>query len=110
MPARHWNDVTANIKACRRWGTISKIEPSHFDAGHGLHRRWTSHLMDNREPWLYKTTDFGKTWTKITDGLPKGHPLVYARGDRESQSQGHAVRRHGQRASTRWTTGGPGSS
>ena len=34
--------------------------------------------MDNRDPWIYKTTDFGKTWTKISDGLPKG-PLAYAR-------------------------------
>ena len=34
--------------------------------------------MDNRDPWLYKTTDFGKTWTKITGDLPKG-PLAYAR-------------------------------
>ena len=28
--------------------------------------------MDNRDPWLYKTTDFGKTWTKITGDLPTG--------------------------------------
>ena len=35
-------------------------------------------MMDNRDPWIYKTTDFGKTWRKISDGLPKG-PLAYAR-------------------------------
>ena len=34
--------------------------------------------MDNRDPWVYKTADFGKTWTKISDDLPKG-PLAYAR-------------------------------
>ena len=34
--------------------------------------------MDNRDPYIYKTTDFGQTWTKISDGLPKGHPLAYA--------------------------------
>src|SRR5262249_36815358 len=37
------------------------------------------HLMDNRDPWVYKTTDFGKTWTKINGNLPTGHPLDYAR-------------------------------
>ena len=30
------------------------------------------HLMDNRDPYIYKTTDFGSSWTKISDGLPRG--------------------------------------
>ncbi len=34
--------------------------------------------MDNREPFIYKTTDFGVTWTKITGGLPS-HQLSYVR-------------------------------
>jgi hypothetical protein len=34
-------------------------------------------LVDRREPHLYKTTDFGATWTRISDGLPTGHPLDY---------------------------------
>ena len=34
--------------------------------------------MDNREPFIYKTTDFGQTWKKISDGLPAKHPLAYA--------------------------------
>ncbi len=34
----HWNDVTQNITGLPAWGTISKIEPSHFDSGDGLHR------------------------------------------------------------------------
>ena len=35
------------------------------------------HMMDNRKPFIYKTTDFGQTWTNITDGLPEKHPLDY---------------------------------
>jgi hypothetical protein len=35
------------------------------------------HLTDNREPFVYKTADFGRSWRKISDGLPKGHPLAY---------------------------------
>ena len=35
------------------------------------------HLMENRDPFIYKTTDFGRTWTRLSDGLPKGHPLSY---------------------------------
>ena len=73
----HWNDVSKNISGLPPWGVVSKIEPSHFDAG-AAYIAVDFHLMDNRDPWLYKTTDFGKTWTKIVAGLPKG-PLAYAR-------------------------------
>src|ERR1035438_485915 len=59
-------------------GVVSKIEPSHFDPA-TAYVAVDFHLMDNRDPWLYKTTDFGKTWTKITGDLPTGHPLSYAR-------------------------------
>jgi len=72
-----WNDVTKNIAGLPAWGVVSKIEPSHFDAG-SAYICVDFHLMDNRDPWVYKTADFGKTWTKISDGLPKG-PLAYAR-------------------------------
>src|SRR5260221_14025642 len=34
-------------------------------------------MMDNREPFIYKTTFFGQTWRKISDGLPQKHPLAY---------------------------------
>ncbi len=72
-----WNDVTRNIAGLPAWGVIAKIEPSHFDAG-TAYIAVDFHLMDNRDPFLYKTTDFGQTWTKISGGLPKG-PLAYTR-------------------------------
>ena len=74
-----WVDVSKNIPGLPgTMGVISKIEPSHFDPA-TAYIAVDFHLMDNREPWLYKTTDFGKTWTKITGDLPTGHPLSYAR-------------------------------
>jgi photosystem II stability/assembly factor-like uncharacterized protein len=73
----HWNDVTGNISGLPAWGTISKIEPSHFDPG-TAYLCADFHLMDNRDPWIYKTTDYGKTWTRIRAGWPSG-PLAYAR-------------------------------
>jgi photosystem II stability/assembly factor-like uncharacterized protein len=73
-----WNDVSANLKGLPPdWGVISKIEPSHFDAN-TAYVVVDYHLQDNRDPWIFKTTDLGKTWTKISDGLPRG-PLAYAR-------------------------------
>ncbi len=73
----HWNDVTKNISGMPAWGTIAKIEPSHFDPG-TAYIAVDFHLMDNRDPFLYKTTDFGKSWQRINSNLPKG-PLAYAK-------------------------------
>jgi photosystem II stability/assembly factor-like uncharacterized protein len=74
----HWTDVTKNITGMPPMAVISKIEPSHFDPA-TAYVVADYHLADNRDPWIYKTTDYGKTWTKITGNLPTGHPLDYAR-------------------------------
>jgi photosystem II stability/assembly factor-like uncharacterized protein len=72
-----WNNVTKNIPGLPAWGTVRKIEPSHFDPG-TAYVVVDLHLMDNREPFIYKTADFGQTWKRISDGLPGKHPLAYA--------------------------------
>lgn len=72
----HWNNVTANMKGLPSWGTIRKIEPSHFDPA-TAYVAIDFHMMDNRKPYLYKTTDYGRTWTSITSNLPEDHPLAY---------------------------------
>lgn len=72
-----WNDVTKNVTDLAPWGTIRRIEPSRFDAG-TAYVVVDHHMMDDRRPFIYKTTDYGKTWTRISDGLPQDHPLAYA--------------------------------
>lgn len=72
-----WNDVTANLKGLPPLGVITSIEPSHFDAG-AAYITVDRHLADDRAPYIFKTTDFGRTWTKITGGLPTGE-LTYVR-------------------------------
>lgn len=71
-----WTDVTKNI-GMPVWGTVTSIEPSHFHAG-TAYVTVDYHLVDDRDPYIYKTTDFGKTWTRINSDLPKG-PLAYVR-------------------------------
>ncbi len=71
----NWIDVSANV-GMKEWGTIRKIEPSVFDAG-TAYIAVDYHMMDDREPYIYRTTDYGRTWTRISDGLPHGHPLAY---------------------------------
>ena len=71
-----WNDVTANVKGLPKWGTVRKIEPSVFDSA-TAYVAVDAHLLGDRSPYIFKTTDFGKSWTKISGGLPSGHPLSY---------------------------------
>jgi photosystem II stability/assembly factor-like uncharacterized protein len=72
-----WVNVTKNVNGLPPWGTITSIAPSSFEAG-TAYVSVDFHLMDNRDPFIYKTTDMGKTWKKITSDLPK-HELSYVR-------------------------------
>lgn len=74
----HWNDASAALAAAGMptWGTVRKIEPSHFDPA-VAYVAVDFHMMDNRKPYIFKTTDFGKTWKNITGDLPATHPLDY---------------------------------
>jgi photosystem II stability/assembly factor-like uncharacterized protein/DNA-binding FrmR family transcriptional regulator len=76
-----WTNVTRNIPGLVDWGTISNIEPSRYDVG-TAYLTVDGHQVNNRDPWVYKTTDFGKTWRLITSGIPKT-PLSYAHVVRE---------------------------
>jgi photosystem II stability/assembly factor-like uncharacterized protein len=81
----NWVNVTKNIKDLASWGVVTRIEPSHFDAG-TAYVSVDYHLMDNRDPYIFKTTDFGKSWTKISGDLPK-HTLGYVRTIAEDPNQ-----------------------
>ena len=70
-----WTNVTKNIPGLYEWGTISNIEPSRYDAG-TAYLTVDGHQMNNRDPWIYRTSDYGKTWTLIVNGIPKS-PLSY---------------------------------
>jgi len=71
-----WNNVTRNVTGMMPWGTIRRIEPSAFDAA-TAYVAVDYHMMDNREPFILKTTDLGRTWTQVRGDLPSGHPLDY---------------------------------
>ena len=62
-----WNDVTP--KGMPKWGLCSMIEPSPHAAG-TAHLAVDNHENDDLAPYLYRTTDYGKTWSLIVEGLP----------------------------------------
>jgi photosystem II stability/assembly factor-like uncharacterized protein len=68
--AASWADVTPPAAKLPPWGKISNIEPSHFDAG-TAYLSADLHELDDLGPYIYKTTDYGKTWARISDALPR---------------------------------------
>ena len=76
-----WTNVTKNIPNLLDWGTVSNIEASRYDAG-TAYITVDGHQVNNRDPFVYKTTDYGKTWTSITNGIPHSM-LSYAHCVRE---------------------------
>ncbi len=78
---KNWSNVTKNIPNLPEWGTVSNIEPSRYDAG-TAYITVDFHQMNNRDPFAYKTTDYGRSWTAITNGIPHS-TLSYAHCIRE---------------------------
>jgi photosystem II stability/assembly factor-like uncharacterized protein len=62
---------------------ISRIEPSHFDPG-TAYVAIDAHREDNWAPYLYKTTDYGKTFTNVTANLPAEGNINALREDLEN--------------------------
>jgi len=75
--AGSWTNVTSHLSGLPAGGTITSIAPSSFDAG-TAYVSIDFHLLDNRDPFIYKTSDFGKSWKRINSNLPK-HALSYVR-------------------------------
>ncbi|HEY2163595.1 MAG TPA: hypothetical protein VGH04_06385, partial [Gemmatimonadaceae bacterium] len=76
-----WANVTTNIPGIPAWGSVRHIEPSKFDAG-SAYIIVDGHQENNRDPWVYRTKDFGRTWKLIVTGIP--HSVVsYAHVIRE---------------------------
>jgi photosystem II stability/assembly factor-like uncharacterized protein len=78
---RTWTNLTKNIPTLPPWGTVGNIEPSRHEAA-TAYLTVDFHQVNNRDPFVYKTADYGKTWKAITNGIPRSM-LSYAHCIRE---------------------------
>jgi photosystem II stability/assembly factor-like uncharacterized protein len=62
-----WTNITP--KDMPEWARVSQIDPSPFDAG-TAYVAVDRHQFDDLRPYIYKTSDYGKTWTKLGQGIP----------------------------------------
>ncbi|WP_422004648.1 VPS10 domain-containing protein [Roseivirga pacifica] len=78
---KRWTDITP--KDLPKYSRISIIDESKFNEG-TLYLAANRYQVDDRQPYVFKTTDYGKSWTKITNGIADGH---FARAIREDLKQ-----------------------
>jgi photosystem II stability/assembly factor-like uncharacterized protein len=78
---KSWTNVTKNIPGLPEWGTVYGIDASRFNAG-TAYAVFDFHQVNNRDPYAYKTADYGKTWKPIVNGIPKTM-LSYAHAIKE---------------------------
>ncbi|HEX6046727.1 MAG TPA: hypothetical protein VFZ22_19705 [Pyrinomonadaceae bacterium] len=66
---KNWSDVTPPKSIMPEWIQINSLEASPHDPA-TAYIAGTMYKWDDNRPYLYKTSDYGKTWKKITNGIP----------------------------------------
>ncbi|MEM9388239.1 MAG: sialidase [Pseudomonadota bacterium] len=73
----NWTNLTANVPDMPSYGAVRNIEASQHDEG-TAYLTVDAHEMGNFKPYVYTTTNYGKSWKKIVAGI-ENSPLSYAR-------------------------------
>ncbi len=66
---KNWSNVTPPDGMMPEWIQINSIEASPSDPA-TAYVAATMYKWDDNKPYLYRTSDYGKTWKKITNGIP----------------------------------------
>jgi photosystem II stability/assembly factor-like uncharacterized protein len=77
----HWTDVTP--PGVPPWGRVETVAPSPLAAG-TAYASIDRHRSGDRSPYLFVTTNYGKTWRKIVTGLPGDDFMRTVRPDVEN--------------------------
>src|SRR5207248_9900247 len=74
---QHWSNVTPKMP---EWSSVDSIEASPHD-GNTAYLAVDRHKLDDFKPYIFKTTDLGKTWTSIVSSIPDGAYVHAVRED-----------------------------
>ena len=61
-----WTNVVANVPELPKYSWVSWVEASRFEAG-TAYVTFDRHTVGDMAPWVFVTTDFGKTWKRLAD-------------------------------------------
>ncbi len=79
---KNWQRVA--IPEMKPLDTVSMIEPSPFNPA-SAYVVMDRHVWGDFQPYIFRTPDFGRTWTKITSGIPNGSFVRVVRADPKRQ-------------------------
>jgi photosystem II stability/assembly factor-like uncharacterized protein len=79
---KNWENVTSPDMP--KYLMINSIDADPFVKG-GAYIAGTQYKLGDYEPYLYKTKDYGKTWTRITNGIPGDYFTRVVRADPKRQ-------------------------
>ena len=79
-----WENITPPKKLSPKLNMINSIDPSPFKKGKAYIAA-TSYKFGDYTPYLYKTEDYGKTWSLITDGINSNYYTRVIRSDKKRE-------------------------
>ena len=88
----NWDDVTP--RGLPAWAQINGIEADPFEPG-GAYIAATRYKSDDFQPLIYRTKNWGQSWTKITNGIPNNHFTRAVRADRDRKGLLYAGTEYG---------------
>src|SRR5215469_8468710 len=62
--AKTWTNLVGNVPALPKFSWVSTVEASRFDE-RTAYATFDRHTFGDMQPYAYKTTDYGKTWTPL---------------------------------------------
>jgi photosystem II stability/assembly factor-like uncharacterized protein len=89
---KRWADVGA-ISGAPGLRHVTRIECSPFDAG-TAYLSFDRHRQDDLAPYLFKTTDYGRSWRRLDAGLPRSGPVHVVRADPRNRDLLYAGTEH----------------
>ncbi|MEO7361799.1 MAG: glycosyl hydrolase, partial [Gemmatimonadaceae bacterium] len=87
-----WSNVTP--KDMPDFGRVSQIDASKFSAG-AAYISVRKPLLNDQRPYIFKTTDYGRTWTKIVNGIRADAYVHAVREDPNRKGMLYAATQHG---------------
>ncbi len=80
-----WTNVRNNVPDVPEGIWVSRVEASRFAEG-TCYLTFEGHRSDLFKPYVFKTEDYGKTWTNISGNLPDGGPVYVIREDLKNRN------------------------
>jgi len=80
-----WTNVRKNVPDVPKEIWVSRVEASRFEED-TCYLTFEGHRSDIFKPFVFKTTDYGKTWTNITGNLPDEGPVYVIREDLKNEN------------------------